>query len=76
MGEQRSIGEQMGLGKQWRPSPASWGFATIDMPNGRMHVLILDTQGGRCAIALTPEDFRRFAAQALEASSGLIVADG
>ena len=73
--EQRTIGEQLGLGKNWQPGPASWGFASFDTPNGRMHVVVVDTAGGRCAIALTPDDFRRFAAQALEASSGLIVAE-
>ena len=73
--EQRTIGEQLGLGKNWQPGQASWGFASFDSPNGRVHVVIFDTAGGRSAIALTPDDFRRFAAQALEASSGLIVAE-
>lgn len=74
--EQRTIGEQLGLGKNWQPGLASWGFASFETPSGRMHVVVLDTAGGRSAIALTPDDFRRFAGQALEASSGLIVAEG
>ena len=68
-----SIGEQLGLGKHWVPAPAGWGFASFQTPQGTMHVIVFDTAAGRVAVALSPEDLRRFAGQALEASSGLVV---
>lgn len=72
----QTIGEQLGLGKRWQPGSASWGFASFDTPNGKLHVVIFETAAGRTAVALTSEDMRRFAGQALEASSGLIVERG
>lgn len=68
-----TLGEQLGLGRVWAPSNAAWAWNKLNGPNGPVHLLSIHTVAGVFGITLGPDDLRRFVAQALEQSSGLVL---
>lgn len=68
-----TLGEQVGLGRNWAPGPAGWAWNKLNGPNGPVHLFTIHTTAGVTGIVLGPDDLRRFVAQALEQSSGLVL---
>lgn len=69
-----TLGEQAGLGHVWQPGlPVAWSWGRIDTNEGPIHLLRIITMAGVIGFTLRPEDLRKFVAQALEQSSGLVL---
>jgi hypothetical protein len=71
---QPTLGEQLGLGRNWRPAqPFGWVWGRLDSSNGPLHLLVLHTTTGLTAFTFSPEDLRVFVGQAMEQSTGLVL---
>lgn len=67
-----TLGDQLGLGSQWTPSPVSWRWQELQGPDGKVHVLV-ETVAGVFAAAFTSADLQRLARQAMERATGLVL---
>lgn len=74
--DERPIGQQLALGRHWRPGPASWRWEKLGSTQGPLHVLILEHANGTTAVAFDPDSLARLAAQAQEQISGLTLPNG
>lgn len=70
-----TLGEQLGLGPQWQPSPAAWGIAPLNAPDGsKVYVLVLHTSAGSVGAVFTAEGIRAMVTSLTELVSGLTIA--
>lgn len=71
---QTPIGVTLGLGPAWQPAPGSCEIVPLTTNDGSaIFVLKLNTVGGAMALAMTRDDLRQLADQALEQTTGLSV---
>lgn len=60
----KTIGEQLGLGVQWAPSPQQWSWRKLDAPDGtKLHLLTIYSVTGTTSLVLNDESLERFAMQ-------------
>lgn len=67
------IGQQLGLGRNWQPSPANIEWAEIQIPQGRMIVMKVETVAGAVGVAFDEDGLRRFIEQAQQRSTGITI---
>lgn len=73
----RTLGQQLGLGQFWGPGPVGWSWAELQGgPEGKLHLLVLHTPTGLTGLVFAPSDLRKFVAEALERTSGLVMPGG
>jgi len=68
-----TVGQQLGLGRNWRPTPASWHWAEVMQGAQRLHVLVIEGVTGTEALALSDEALDRFIEQAQAKRAGIQV---
>jgi len=71
--EPTTVGDQLGLGRNWRPTPASWRWAEVVQGTQRLHVLVIEGVAGTDAMALSDEAMDRFIESAQAHRSGITI---
>jgi hypothetical protein len=71
-----TVGQQLGVGRNWKPAPASWRWAQVNQGTQMLHVLIVEGTDGAHALALSDDALDRLIESAQAERAGLALERG